>query len=98
MRHLLATVLLVLASVGVAVGAPGRMVSVGPGELHPLYAATASATRVKVDAFALDRLPVTNAEFLSFVRQHPSWQRDRIARVLADDGYLAHWAGPEDLG
>jgi formylglycine-generating enzyme required for sulfatase activity len=26
------------------------------------------------------------------------WRRDRVARVFADDGYLAHWAGPVELG
>jgi sulfatase modifying factor 1 len=97
-RHGLITLVFVLASVGVTEAAPGGMVTVGPGELHPLYAATAVATTVKVGAFTLDRVPVTNAEFLRFVRTHERWRRDRVARVLADDGYLVHWAGPEDLG
>jgi cytochrome oxidase Cu insertion factor (SCO1/SenC/PrrC family) len=41
---------------------------------------------------------VTNAEFLAFVEQHKLWRRGRVARVFADDGYLAHWAGPVELG
>ena len=93
-----------LAPLALAVGASlsaaavGGMAPVGPGELHPVYAATAATTAVKVGVFALDRLPVTNAEFLAFVREHPRWRRDRVARIFADDGYLAHWAGPEALG
>ena len=93
-----------LAALALAVGASvsaaavGGMARVGPGELRPVYAATAAATTVKVGAFALDRLPVTNAEFLTFVREHPRWRRDRVARIFADDGYLGQWAGPDTLG
>ena len=87
-----------LASAGATMAAPGGMVGVGPGELHPVYAATASATTIPIGAFALDRVPVTNAEFLHFVRGHERWRRDRVGRALADDDYLAHWAGPEELG
>jgi formylglycine-generating enzyme required for sulfatase activity len=97
-RYGLGWLALVLAGVSVSAAATGGMVRVGPGELHPVYAATAEATTVRVGAFALDRMPVTNAEFLAFVREHPSWRRDRVARVLADDSYLARWAGPESLG
>jgi sulfatase modifying factor 1 len=94
----LITLTLVVAVVEASAAAPGGMARVGPGELHPLYATTAAATTVKVGAFALDRTPVTNAEFLGFVREHARWRRDRAAKVFADDGYLAHWAGPDELG
>jgi sulfatase modifying factor 1 len=49
---------------------------------------------VKVDAFKLDRTPVTNAEFAKFIQAHPEWRRDRVARVFADKGYLSHWSLP----
>jgi formylglycine-generating enzyme required for sulfatase activity len=99
MRRLgLGALALVAACVSVSAAATGGMVRVGPGELHPVYAATAAATTVRVGAFVLDRLPVTNAEFLAFVRDHPRWRRDHVPRVLADDSYLAHWSEPEALG
>jgi sulfatase modifying factor 1 len=47
---------------------------------------------VKVEAFKLDRTPVTNAEFAQFIQAHPEWRRDRVARVFADKGYLSHWS------
>jgi|KBSSwiStaDraftv2_1062776.scaffolds.fasta_scaffold42554_5 formylglycine-generating enzyme required for sulfatase activity len=47
-----------------------------------------------VRPFELDRTPVTNAAFARFVTAHPEWQRDRVARVFADQSYLLHWAGP----
>jgi formylglycine-generating enzyme required for sulfatase activity len=46
---------------------------------------------VTVKAFKLDRTPVTNADFVRFVGQHPEWRRDRVARLFADAGYLKQW-------
>lgn len=53
---------------------------------------------VRIDPFVLMRTPVTNGEFLDFVKQHPQWRRDRVASVLAEPRYLSHWAGPATLG
>ena len=46
---------------------------------------------VTVRDFLLDRYPVTNAEFLDFVRAQPAWQRGQVKRLFADDAYLRHW-------
>ena len=51
-----------------------------------------------VAAFRLRTLPVTNGEFLDFVRANPQWARFRIASLFADGQYLSHWAGPLSLG
>jgi formylglycine-generating enzyme len=51
-----------------------------------------------VSPFHMQRTPVTNAEFLRFVRNKPEWRRGRVPELFADDGYLRHWAGPLDLG
>jgi formylglycine-generating enzyme required for sulfatase activity len=53
---------------------------------------------VIVKRFALDRRPVTNAEFLEFVTAHPEWRRDAVAPIFADAHYLSHWAGATELG
>lgn len=53
---------------------------------------------VRIAPFALMRKPVTNAEFLAFVRSHPDWRRDRVASVLAEPRYVSHWTGPVTLG
>ncbi|HUG03258.1 MAG TPA: formylglycine-generating enzyme family protein [Steroidobacteraceae bacterium] len=52
----------------------------------------------RIPAFELERTPVTNGEFLEFVRSHPRWRRDRVPGMLAESRYLSHWAGPADLG
>lgn len=51
-----------------------------------------------VAAFSMMRMPVTNADFLSFAKANPQWQRDEVPSVMADARYLSHWAGPLELG
>ncbi len=53
---------------------------------------------VRIAPFQLMRKPVTNAQFLDFVKAHPQWRRDRVAGVLAEPRYLSHWQGPAQLG
>jgi formylglycine-generating enzyme len=53
---------------------------------------------VKVGPFSLQRTPVTNGEFLDFVRAHPEWQKGLVAGSLADGRYLQHWQGALELG
>lgn len=50
---------------------------------------------VTVSEFLIDRHPVTNADYLEFVRGHPAWQRSTVKRLFADAAYLQHWK--EDL-
>lgn len=53
---------------------------------------------VTVGPFELDRRPVTNAQYLEFVRAHPEWRRSRISRLFADASYLSHWRGDLEPG
>ena len=92
----LLAVSLAAAPAAAAKSAPG--VLVGPGKLKPVYLPDANTTQVPVDAFRLDRVAVTNAEFLKFVKQHPGWQKDRAKKLFTDDKYLARWEGPLSLG
>jgi formylglycine-generating enzyme len=52
----------------------------------------------QVPAFSIRVAPVTNGEFLAFVKANASWRRDRVARTFADGGYLQHWQKPLELG
>jgi formylglycine-generating enzyme len=73
-------------------------VSVPAGDYTPLLRAPGEPERVGVPAFRMQRQPVTNADFLAFVRAHPAWRRGAVSPLFADENYLAHWAGPLDLG
>lgn len=97
MRLVLALAL-VLGATAVPAAVPTPMARVGPGVLRPVYAPEPGVTEIGVPAFALDRVPVTNAEFLRFVAAHPGWQRGRAPRLFVDGSYLGHWATPTLLG
>jgi formylglycine-generating enzyme required for sulfatase activity len=51
----------------------------------------------RIAPFEIMKRPVTNAEFLAFVNEHPAWRRDRVASVFAGPDYLAHWQAPARL-
>lgn len=74
------------------------MARVGPGTYIPFYPATPKEREIPMPAFELDRVPVTNGEFLAFVRRHPKWRRGQVDRLFADGHYLQHWKGPDELG
>jgi formylglycine-generating enzyme len=96
-----ASVLATLTAAPAAVAtpaAPAGMVLVPAGMYEPILRGKDDPDRVAVPAFRLDTRPVTNAEFLAFVRANPKWQRSRIAPLFADEGYLAEWSGDLELG
>ena len=89
-------ILLLLGSLALA-GVQG-LVPVGPGTWRPIFPPEPGREEIAVDRFLLDPVPVTNQDFLAFVQADPRWHRDRVSRVLADEGYLSQWAGSEVLG
>jgi len=74
------------------------MAAVPAGIYRPLFRGEKDAKEVPVAAFQLDVRPVTNADFLAFVRENPKWQRSQVKRLFADEKYLAHWAGDLEVG
>jgi len=104
LRALAALALFAVTATGASpasAAAPGESptsVIIPAGQHTPLLRSTKDPVTVPVAAFALDILPVTNAQFLAFVVAHPKWQRSHVTRLFADEHYLSHWAGDTDLG
>lgn len=97
----LAALLLAAARVGAAQPDDG-MVPLPAGSYAPFYArentgrtSKTPERRVSVSPFLLDRFPVTNAQFLTFVAAHPHWRKSLVKAIFTDARYLAHW--PADL-
>jgi sulfatase modifying factor 1 len=93
-----------LAAAGGAAGGdrPEGMVAIPSGSFAPLYSTAArepgsAPPRVPVAGFLLDIYPVTNRQFLAFVRTHPRWKRSEAARIFVESDYLAQWAGDDTL-
>lgn len=103
---------LTLLGVGLAAWAPGvtaaedasrsssveSYASVPGGEFRSVLPEGAAGAASPVAAFALQRIPVTNGDYLHFVSTHPEWQRGQVPGTLAESGYLQHWYRPLELG
>ncbi len=79
----------------VVFGQTNSMVLVKSGSYIPLYGAK---KEVPVDEFLMDVYPVTNQEFLEFVKENPSWKRSQIIKLFADGNYLTNWNNDITLG
>jgi formylglycine-generating enzyme required for sulfatase activity len=77
---------------------PPGMARILDGVYRPFFLAQNDPKEVRVKAFYLDILPVTNGDFLEFVRANPRWRRSQVKRIFADDSYLKNWAGDLDPG
>jgi sulfatase modifying factor 1 len=89
-RRYVALGMLLVATVAAA--APASRAPVPAGTFETILPPAPGVKSAAVQAFTIDRVPVTNADFARFVAAHPQWRRDRAARVFADAGYLQHWA------
>lgn len=72
------------------------MVLVGPGQYAPIDQQDVQPQAVA--QFAIDATPVTNADFLVFLRGNPDWRRDRVKRIFAESTYLSSWRSEGELG
>jgi len=77
---------------------PAGMTVVPSGRYEPLFRGEKDPKEVIVDAFLLDLAPVTNAEYLEFVKANPKWRRSEVKRLFADENYLKLWADDLDPG
>ncbi|MFC5526922.1 formylglycine-generating enzyme family protein [Rhodanobacter ginsengisoli] len=73
-------------------------VRIPAGQFESALAIAGHAAKPRLAAFSMRSEPVTNAEFLAFVRQHPEWRRGQVPSLLAGAGYLSQWQGPLEPG
>ncbi len=93
--RLLPLAMLMVPALGLA---GGGYVTLPGGSYKSVLAYEDTGGTVTLAPFELMKRPVTNAEFLKFVRRLPQWQRDRVPSVFAESRYLAHWASATALG
>src|SRR5690625_6907301 len=68
------------------------MAPIKGGGYIPLYGSKDSM--VTVADFNIDIYPVTNAEFLDFVREEEKWQKGKVIQLYDEEGYMSHWESP----
>jgi formylglycine-generating enzyme required for sulfatase activity len=74
-----------------------QMVTIKRGTYVPLYG-TKDKKPVEVNAFRMDVYPVTNAQFLTFIKKFPEFSRSKIMGLFAEKSYLSHWQSEFDYG
>ena len=74
-----------------------EMVTIKRGTYVPLYGST-DKKPVQVEGFKIDVYPVTNAQFLNFVKKYPDYSRSKIKGLFADKSYLATWENDYSFG
>jgi len=72
------------------------MVLIKGGSYIPLYGR--DSLLVKVSDFKMDVYPVTNEQYLQFVKEKPKWTRSKVLRLFADKSYLNNWVSDLDYG
>ena len=87
-------IVIALVIQGTAYCQSGSMVKIKGGEFVPLYG---TLEEVKIGDFYMDVYPVTNAQFLEFVKKNPRWKKSEVKKLFADDNYLREWIDGETL-
>jgi len=80
-----------------ATAAAAEYAPIPGGSFSSVLPPDGKAAPASIAPLRLRTLPVTNSDFLEFVRSNPQWRRDRVARLFADNQYLTHWAAPSLL-
>lgn len=73
-----------------------KMATIKSGTYVPLY--SSDTLQYPVQSFQLDVYPVTNGQFLSFVRINENWKKGKVKHLFADTSYLNHWKSGTSLG
>ncbi len=66
-----------------------EMVLVKKGTYIPLYGQ--GKTPVSVQDFEMDVYPITNEQYLAFVKSNPQWRKSAAKEIFADKNYLHAW-------
>ncbi|WP_425554249.1 formylglycine-generating enzyme family protein [Flavobacterium ginsengiterrae] len=93
--HLFITIFLMLS--GFSKAQENGMVHIKEGSFVPLYGAS-SKKPVIVKHFYMDVYPVTNADFLNFVKKNPTYSKSKIKGIFADKSYLSYWTADYSFG
>ena len=79
-------------------GCPPAMALIPAGRYSPPFADDRTPKQIEVKSFYLDVVPVSNSDFLEFVRANPRWRRSQVKRISADENYLKLWLSDLEPG
>ncbi|ELR70767.1 Putative signal peptide protein [Fulvivirga imtechensis AK7] len=82
-------VVLLTSFLGVSSQGQPTSVLIEGGSFVPIYGS--EDVLVALEDFKMDVYPVTNDDFLQFVKEHSEWQKSNVKRLFADKSYLSGW-------
>lgn len=88
---------LIITSVSLALAGAGEQVLIEGGEYRPLYMSKDSPMQ-SVGSFFLDKYPVTNQQYLDFVKENLQWHRSNAPSIFVEQDYLKHWKSDDSFG
>ncbi len=71
------------------------MVNISGKRYIPLYGR--DSTVVEVKDFKMDKYPVSNAQFITFLKVNPKWQKSNVLKLYADGNYLRQFKNDSTL-
>ncbi len=66
------------------------LVQVPSGSYFPFISGVIKS-KLNVKNFQMGTTPITNQDFMFFVRKNPQWSKSKIKRIFAEELYLAQW-------
>lgn len=76
---------------------PPGMVEVKGGPYQRFYKEKDQEGLVTMSPFFVDKYPVTNRDYLEFVKKNPTWKKSATPQIFASGSYLNKWAGDLEL-
>lgn len=68
-----------------------KMILVKGASFIPFFSISKNPGMVKIKDFFIDKVPVTNGDFLLFVKKNPMWKKSEIPAIFQDGHYLLNW-------
>lgn len=75
-----------------------KMILMPGGYYLPLFKDGGGPNKEFVKTFLMDQRPITNAEYLEFVKANPEWRKSKVKRIFADENYLRKWKSDLEPG
>ncbi|MBE9489688.1 MAG: formylglycine-generating enzyme family protein [Bacteroidetes bacterium] len=95
MKFVLRLTICVLFLWGYNANCQSKMSSIKGGTYTPLYGR--DSFPVTINDFSMDVYPVTNQDYLKFVKENPKWKRSQVKKLFADGNYLIDWKSDIEL-
>ena len=96
MKAILRLAIYLLPLFSIQVNCQSKMVKIKGSTYIPLYGR--DSMKVTISDFLMDVYPVTNQEFVQFVKENPKWKKSKVKKLFADGNYLRNWKSDLELG